>query len=134
MRRIRPNPILMRGPSGIGKSEVVKAVHREILADGYEAAMIHEVESPAHTTDTLIDDLAGQLIASDIFPLTNPREFAQSIIRVARDKTWSIASAALLDLTGRILPGSRAVADELVKQISKELGQTAPHAMVETSS
>ena len=130
MRRIRPNPILMRGPSGIGKSEVVKAVHREILADGYEAAMIHEVESPAHTTDTLIDDLAGQLIASDIFPLTNPREFAQSIIRVARDKTWSIASAALLDLTGRILPGSRAVADELVKQISKELGQTAPHAMV----
>ena len=131
IRQRRTRAILLRGPSGIGKSGVLREVHEDLSSSGLEISLLHSVESSAHTVDHIIDDLASQILSNKLLPGVDHRALARSIVKVARDKTWSIASASLLEVADHALPGTKAIAKTIADNISDELGQTAPGAMLE---
>jgi tetratricopeptide (TPR) repeat protein len=131
LRRQPLRPVLVRGPSGIGKSELLRAVHADLIVDGREISILHSPESPAHTVHHLIEDVTRQLLVGGPLPRTDTRRLARSMIRTARDSSWSIAAAVLLDLAGKVLPGSGELAKSLAEQLSQELAETRPSAMLE---
>ena len=131
IRQRRTRSILLRGPSGIGKSGILREEHEESVSVGLEICLLHTVESSAHTVDHIVDDLASQIMSSELLPRIDHRQLARSIVKVARDKTWSIASASLLEVADHALPGSKAIAKTIADNVSDELGQTAPGAMLE---
>jgi tetratricopeptide (TPR) repeat protein len=88
------------------------------------------LRSSAHSIDYVVDDLARQLLSSDLLPAMNSKDFAQSIIRISKDQTWSLAAAVLFDVAGKMLPGSQKVLDAIAKQISRELAESAPPSMI----
>jgi hypothetical protein len=123
-------PIILRGPSGIGKSAVARAVDSRISTDEQEIVLLHAVQSAAHPIDYLVDDLAHQLLTSNLLPSISAREFARSIAQIAKDNTWSLAAAALLDVVDKMLPGSQKAAQALGKQVAQELAEIAPPSMI----
>lgn len=127
----KPEVVVLRGPSGIGKSELLRTLHTQILAENNMISLLHVIEAPAQSLDYLIGDLAGQLLSSPILPRLDLSALAKAVVTVARDSTWSTASAMLLNVVDRVLPGSQDTLRKLGEQLSTELAQVAPPAMIE---
>lgn len=123
--------MVIRGPSGIGKSEVLRAVRNQISREASEIVLFHTIQSPAHSLSGVIDDLGTQLMSSQLLPLIDTHRLARTIVNTAKDSTWSIAATTLLNVVDRFLPGSQTIAKTLADQVSRELADVAPSAMIE---
>lgn len=123
-------PLILRGPSGIGKSALTKAIGSDTSSSAIGITLLHVLQSSAHPIEYVIDDLARQLLSSDLLPLMTSRDFARSIVRIAKDHTWSLAAAILFDVASKTLPNSRHIIEMIAKQISRELAETAPPSMI----
>ena len=124
--------VVLRGPSGIGKSELLRTFYSELLtANDNTICLLHSIEAPAQSLNFLIDDLASQLLSSPVLPRLDLSTLARAVVTVARDSTWSVASAALLNVVDRVIPGSRETLRSLREQVAREVAQVAPPAMIE---
>ena len=124
--------VILRGPSGIGKSELLRAFHSDFLTGNDDViCLLHSIDAPAQSLNFLIDDLASQLLSSPVLPRLDLSVFARAVVTVARDSTWSVASAALLNIVDRVIPGSRETLLSLREKVAAEVAQVAPPAMIE---
>lgn len=126
-----PRPYLLRGPSGIGKTEVIHALLAELRHEAELFTLSHTIASPAHDLNHVVDDLTRQLLSSSLLPRIDPRDIAEKVVQVAKDSTWAIATAMLLNLADRILPGAQQVATNIANGVSDELAKVFPSSMIE---
>jgi hypothetical protein len=118
--------ILLRGPSGIGKSGLLRGLASavEVKHDGF-LALYHEVESPAHSLDSLLADCTAQLLSQAELAGISWSDIGGALTRTAREQAWSFAAAALLDLAGHLAPQTKKLSEAVIKGISNGLSATA---------
>lgn len=117
--------IVVHGPSGIGKSEFLRALEQAMgAAPGFLVAR-HEIIASAETRDHVIRELASQLLSSPELPLSDPKQIAKGVLSAARDHTWSFAAAALLDGVGQAFPAIKTLAEAVGQSVRDELGNVS---------
>ncbi|MFG2169467.1 AAA family ATPase [Micromonospora chersina] len=123
--------ILIRGPSGIGKTELVRTLSDPEHGISTQPCLTYQVESNAHTANHLLQELTVQLLDKTELPRPKIRSVGRSLIYSGRDHSWSLATAALLDAVGAIFPASKKVGETIVAAMAQESSTVIPAATVE---
>jgi len=114
--------VLLTGPSGIGKSAVVRALSGALRSGKPElVTVVHEIRTPVMALDALLGSCAIQLAEQIHLRGLGGQGSRASIIGALRDHPFAIASAALLDVASHLLPASQKAAEAAIAALTDEL-------------
>jgi tetratricopeptide (TPR) repeat protein len=110
--------ILLRGPSGIGKSEFQRGLQSALKRNHEDFVCLHyEVKSSAHSIQDALSDLAVQLLQQIDTPSSRFEDFRAALNQFEFEHTWSLAAAALFDAASVLAPNLKKTVESLLSVI-----------------
>jgi tetratricopeptide (TPR) repeat protein len=126
--------IVLRGPSGIGKSALLGVLQKRLQAwGGPDACLLQEIESQAHTLNYLLGQLTAQIVEQSLSALPSPRLTAirQALNERPHEYIWTLVSAAATDVADKLAPNTKRTLESLVDIAGKAAGDSSPTALAE---
>ena len=118
---------IVRGPSGIGKTAILDALHDRILINRVvKVPMHHRLKSQIEPVDHLVADLSSQLLDRDVLPSSGLPTLRTALNSRSLRHGWKLGASVLLDLVGHVTPTTNKTAETLL-QILQETSQSASH-------
>lgn len=127
--------VLLVGPSGIGKSEFMRALQGSIMQsqEGF-VCLRYEVKSSAHTTQDVLSDLTIQLLEQAEIPGGTFEGFRKALNQLGREHSLSLATAALLDAVSVLAPRLTKTTEALLTTLRGASNSSSPRATAERIS
>ncbi len=113
--------VLVLGPAGVGKSEFLRAAHSRLAPNASLIVVHHEIESRAESSGQLLQNLAGQILSSQNLPRTDPLAIADGILKAAKDHTWAIGAAILIDAASAVAPNLKSTFESISRRVDEEV-------------
>lgn len=126
--------IVLRGPSGIGKSALLGVLQKRLQAwGGPDACLLQEIESQAHTLNHLLGQLTAQIVEQSLSTLPSPRLTAiqKALNERPHEYIWALVSAAATDAAEKLAPNTKKTLETLVGIAGKAAGDSSPTALAE---
>lgn len=107
--------LLLTGPSGIGKSELLRELDRSLRLIHGEVCLRYEIRSAAHSVQDMLSTLAVQLLnQADV---EHREGFAEALTNISTQDSWSLGTAALLDAVSIVAPNLKNTAQALLTSL-----------------
>jgi len=124
--------VLLSGPRGSGKSEFLKGLQHYIRQSNSQFVSLHyQIGSSNDKVEHALSELTIQLLQQVDVPGSRLTDFRAALNLLKRNRTFSLGTAALLDIVSATAPYVKETAKSVFQTVQEAIEATSPGATAE---